>query len=174
MFAGVGGEVLWKPVDQNWGLGVELNYVWQRDFDSLGFGYYDYDVVTGHASLYWDTGWYGLEASSTPAATSPATGAGRVQLTRRFANGWAVGAYFTLTDVSSEDFGEGSFDKGVFCPIPFRWTDAVRDAADQHHRPDLDLARRRGAARHRRTGSIRLVRDFDRAPAGSELGPFWQ
>ena len=25
MFAGVGGEVLWKPVDQNWGLGADLN-----------------------------------------------------------------------------------------------------------------------------------------------------
>ena len=34
----------------------------QRDFDSpFGFGYYDYDVATGHASLYWDTGWYGIE-----------------------------------------------------------------------------------------------------------------
>ena len=37
-----------------------LNYVAQRDFYSpFGFGYYDYQVATGHASLYWDTGWYG-------------------------------------------------------------------------------------------------------------------
>ena len=41
MFAGVSGEVLWKPSDQNWGLGAELNYVKQRDFDQ-GFGVRDY------------------------------------------------------------------------------------------------------------------------------------
>ena len=35
----------------------------QRDsYSPFGFGEYDYDVVMGHASLYWDTGWYGLEA----------------------------------------------------------------------------------------------------------------
>ena len=27
-----------------------------------------------------------------------------------------------LTDVTEDDFGEGSFDKGVSVEIPFRWT----------------------------------------------------
>jgi hypothetical protein len=30
-----------------------------------------------------------------------------------------VGLWATKTDVSSEDFGEGSFDKGMFFKIPF-------------------------------------------------------
>ena len=59
--------------------------------------------------------------SSRPAATSPATGAARVAVSRRFANGWAVGAYATKTDVTAEDFGEGSFAKGLTLSIPLRW-----------------------------------------------------
>jgi hypothetical protein len=30
-----------------------------------------------------------------------------------------VGLWATMTDVSAEDFGEGSFDKGMFFKIPF-------------------------------------------------------
>ena len=29
-----------------------------------------------------------------------------------------VGAFFTLTDVSEEEFGEGSFDKGFYFSLP--------------------------------------------------------
>ena len=32
-----------------------------------------------------------------------------------------VGAFFTLTDVSAADFGEGSFDKGFRFRIPLAW-----------------------------------------------------
>ena len=40
---------------------------------------------------------------------SPAT----VTLTREFASGWSVGAYATKTNLSAEEYGEGSFDKGI-------------------------------------------------------------
>ena len=36
-------------------------------------------------------------------------------------NGWRVGAWATKTDLSAEDFGEGSFDKGVEISIPLGW-----------------------------------------------------
>ena len=42
-------------------------------------------------------------------------------LKRRFANGWEIGGFFTLTDVPFDEFGEGSFDKGLFLNIPFNW-----------------------------------------------------
>ena len=42
-------------------------------------------------------------------------------LDREFPNGWIVGAYVTLTNVSAEDFGEGSFDKGIRITIPLSW-----------------------------------------------------
>jgi len=40
-------------------------------------------------------------------------------VTRAFDNGASIGAYATKTDVSSTEFGEGSFDKGIFVSIPF-------------------------------------------------------
>ena len=33
MFGGISGEVLWKPINSPLALGVEANYVIQRDFD---------------------------------------------------------------------------------------------------------------------------------------------
>lgn len=126
MFGGVSAELLWKPVNQRWALGAEVNYVAQRDSDMLfGFGNYDddpedqdYDVVTGHASLYYDfaNDFHGqIDLGRYLAGDWGASFA----LDREFENGWRVGAYFTLTDVSAEDFGEGSFDKGIRITVPF-------------------------------------------------------
>jgi hypothetical protein len=39
-------------------------------------------------------------------------------LDREFANGWKIGGYATFTDVSFNDFGEGSFDKGIRFEVP--------------------------------------------------------
>ena len=41
-----------------------------------------------------------------------------MELSRTFQNGVKFGIFATFTDVSSEDFGEGSFDKGIFFNIP--------------------------------------------------------
>ncbi len=32
-----------------------------------------------------------------------------------------MGGFFTLTEVPFREFGEGSFDKGLFLTIPFNW-----------------------------------------------------
>ena len=42
-----------------------------------------------------------------------------VDLSRVFDNGVRIGAYATKTNVSAEDFGEGSFDKGIYLRVPF-------------------------------------------------------
>ena len=55
MFGGVSAELLWYPIDNRLALGAEINYARQRDFDVL-FGFQDYDIVTGHASAYYDLG----------------------------------------------------------------------------------------------------------------------
>lgn len=38
-----------------------------------------------------------------------------------FNNGWSVGGFFTKTNVSAQEFGEGSFDKGIRFRIPLTW-----------------------------------------------------
>ncbi len=119
MFGGVSAEVLWYPVNSRLALGAEVNYARQRDFDG-GFGFQDYGVWTGHASAYYDfsNGFYGqVDAGRYLAGDWGAT----VSLDRAFNNGVRVGAFFTLTDVSFEEFGEGSFDKGIRVSIPITW-----------------------------------------------------
>jgi hypothetical protein len=42
-----------------------------------------------------------------------------LEVARRFSNGARMGAWMTKTNVPSQVFGEGSFDKGVFFSVPF-------------------------------------------------------
>ncbi|MEX0283969.1 MAG: YjbH domain-containing protein [Paracoccaceae bacterium] len=119
MFGGVSAELLWKPVNSRLGLGVEANWARQRDFDQR-FGFQNYDVLTGHASAYYefDNGFIGqVDVGRYLAGDVGAT----FTLDREFDNGWLVGGFFTLTDVSASDFGEGSFDKGIRIRIPVSW-----------------------------------------------------
>jgi hypothetical protein len=173
-FAGVGGEVLWKPVDQNWGLGLELNYVWQRDYYSpFGFGHYDYDVVTGHASVYWDTGWYGIETQLAAGRYLAGDWGATLFVSRQFANGWSVGAFATKTDVSAEDFGEGSFDKGILLSIPLRWATPfeTRQTIDGDLR---SLGSDGGAWLNISNRLYPTVREMDRNRLERNWGSFWQ
>ncbi len=119
MFGGVSAELLWMPVDSPLALGVELNYAVQRDFD-LRLGFQDYSIVTGHLSAYYEfeNGFQGqIDVGRYLAGDWGAT----FSLDREFFNGWRVGAYFTVTDMPFEDFGEGSFDKGVRVTVPLDW-----------------------------------------------------
>lgn len=119
MYGGLSTEVLWKPVNSRLALGVEANYVRQRDYDQR-FDFLDYSVTTGHASAYYDFG-RGYEGQIDVGRYLAGDVGATFSMDRRFNNGWSVGAFFTLTDVSSEDFGEGSFDKGIRFSIPLSW-----------------------------------------------------
>lgn len=118
-FAGVSAELLWKPVASRLALGAEVNHVRQRAFNSaLGLG--TYSVTTGHVSAYYalNNGFHAqLDVGRYLAGDVGAT----LSIDREFANGWKVGAFATLTNVSSADFGEGSFDKGIRLQIPLAW-----------------------------------------------------
>ena len=171
MFGGVSGEVLWKPVDSRLALGAELNYVAQRDYD-LGFGFQDYDVVTGHASAYYDfgNGYHGqVDVGRYLAGDWGATFA----LDREFDNGWKVGAYFTLTDVPFEDFGEGSFDKGIRVTIPVDWV--LGQPTRQEVSTTLTSLARDGGARLQVDGRLyEVVRDGHQPELADGWGRFWR
>ena len=118
MFGGVSAELLWKPVGSRLALGIEGNYVKQRDFSGVGFQ--DYSIATGHASAYYQFGDHYVGQIDVGRYLAGDYGA-TVTLTREFSNGWSIGGFFTLTDVSAADFGEGSFDKGFNVTIPVGW-----------------------------------------------------
>lgn len=118
MFGGVGAEYLYRPLRSRWALGVDVNRVRQRSFDQH-FSFRDYKVTTGHATLYWDTGWNGVHAKVSVGQYLAGDRGATLDLSRRFANGVTIGAYATKTNVSSAQFGEGSFDKGIYLTFPF-------------------------------------------------------
>jgi hypothetical protein len=118
MFGGVSTELLWKPVDSAFGLGMELNYVAQRDTDMLlGFDEYDYDVLTGHLSAYYDLG-NGYHTQLDVGRYLAGDWGATLSVDREYSNGVRVGAYVSQTDISYEDFGDGSYNKGVRISIP--------------------------------------------------------
>lgn len=170
MFGGVSAEVLWKPVTSRLALGVEANYVRQREYSGLGFQ--DYGVATGHASAYYEFGGGYLGQVDVGRYLAGDIG-GTVTLTREFSNGWRVGGFFTLTDVSSEEFGEGSFDKGINLTIPVSWflgTPGKR-AINTTIRP----IQRDGGARLRVPGRLyEQVRSGHRAAIESEWSRVWE
>ncbi|MEJ2801458.1 YjbH domain-containing protein [Comamonadaceae bacterium PP-2] len=118
MFAGIGGEWLYRPVASKWAVSVDINRVKQRGFEQR-FSMRDYSVTTGHATLYWDTGWYGINSSISVGQYLAGDRGATVTLSKRFDNGVLLGAWATKTNISAAQFGEGSFDKGVFLTIPF-------------------------------------------------------
>ncbi len=173
MHAGISGEVLWKPVDSQLALGVELNYTKQRDTDGgLGFGEYDYDVVTGHVSAYYDfgNGYLGqLDVGRYLAGDVGAT----LSLDRVFVNGWRVGAFATVTDVSAADFGDGGFDKGIRFSVPLNW--ALGNQTKNNFGTTLRANTGDGGARLNVDGRLYdSIRDYHTDALDPEWGRVWR
>lgn len=118
MFAGVGGEWLWRPWGRRWTVGVDLNRVRQRAFEQ-DLRLRDYNVTTGHLNLTWETGWQGVQARVHAGQYLAGDRGATLDVRKVFRNGTSMGAWATKTNVSAEQFGEGSFDKGVYLQVPF-------------------------------------------------------
>ena len=118
MFSGIGFEYLNFKQNTNYSFGVEFFKVKKRDYD-WGFGHLDYENTTLTANFYYRN--YGLipfdlkiSAGEYLAGDVGST----IEFSRTFSSGVKFGAFATFTDVSTEQFGEGSFDKGIFFNIP--------------------------------------------------------
>ncbi|MFT6270915.1 MAG: hypothetical protein ACJAVV_003754, partial [Alphaproteobacteria bacterium] len=119
MFGGVGAEVLYRPVNSTLSFGIDVNYVKQRDFNSET-AFFDYNVLTGHASMYWQPEFLPDMQLTLSAGQFLAKDKGiNVDFAKRFDSGLIVGAYAAFTNVSAEEYGEGSFTKGFYISIPF-------------------------------------------------------
>ncbi len=171
MFAGVSGELLWQPAHSRLGLGVELNHVWQREYDGL-FGLRDYDVTSGHVSAYYRLN-DGFDLQVDAGRYLAGDWGTTIALERSFDNGWRVGAFATFTDVSFESFGEGSFDKGLTIEIPLAWFTgtSTRDSRSGLIRPVL----RDGGARLDVEGRLHdMVIDYTRPSFEETEAMIWR
>ena len=171
MYGGVSGEVLYKPIDTNWAVGVEANYVKKREYDKL-FDFQNYEIATGHASLYYDLG-QGYVAQVDAGRYLAGDWGTTFALDRTFKNGWSVGAFATFTDVSAADFGEGSFDKGIrfTVPLSFIGGQARRDKLDTTIR---SLTRDGGQRVSVSNRLYDMLEDQDEKSLQDSWGRFWR
>jgi len=117
MFGGYGGEVLFRPFNKSYGIGAELWRVKQRDFDQL-FSFQDYETTTGHITFYYKEPRTQIITRLKGGRFLAEDSGINLEFSRRFKSGLRIGAFFSRTDISYAEFGEGSFDKGFFFFIP--------------------------------------------------------
>ncbi|AUX71355.1 YjbH domain-containing protein [Erwinia pyrifoliae] len=118
MFGGVGGEVLYRPLDVSWAVGVDANYVRQRDWNNM-MQFTDYTAKVGNITGYWQP-WFMrnvLVKASVGQYLAEDKGV-TLDVSKRFDSGIIVGAYATKTNVSAQEYGEGDFTKGFYISVP--------------------------------------------------------
>lgn len=120
MFAGVGGQLLWRPENSRLAIGADFYQVWQRDYDRL-FSLRDYKTFTGHVSVYYDTPFHDITVAVHAGRYLAGDNGATFEILREFSTGVRLGAWATFTNVPFNKFGEGSFDKGIILHIPFQW-----------------------------------------------------
>ncbi|MBO9455045.1 YjbH domain-containing protein [Paracoccus sp. R12_1] len=170
-YGGVSAEVLWKPAASPFGFGAEINRVRKRDFDQL-FSFRDYEVTMGHVSAYYEFA-QGFTAQVDVGKYLAGDKGATVSLTREFANGWQIGAYATKTDLSDEEFGEGSFDKGISLSIPLAW--ATGQPSRERVQTTLRSLSRDGGAQLNVNGRLYdRVRDSQSVKLYQGWGRFWR
>ena len=118
MFSGVGFEYLFFKPNDNYAFGFEVFDVKKRDYD-MRFGSLDYRNTAGSVNFYYRN--YNLIPFDMEISYGEYLAGDKgftLQLSRSFVNGVEYGIFASKTDVSSAQFGEGSFDKGIFFNIP--------------------------------------------------------
>ncbi|PRD16182.1 YjbH domain-containing protein [Pantoea coffeiphila] len=145
MFGGAGGELLYRPLDSSWAVGVDANYVKQRDWDNM-MKFTDYSAKVGNLTVYWQPTFMDQVLVKASVGQYLAEDKGvTLDVSKQFDSGVRAGVYATKTNVSSEDYGEGDFTKGFYISVPMdlfsirptrsraniNWTPLTRDGGQQ-------------------------------------------
>ncbi|MGY6563359.1 MAG: YjbH domain-containing protein [Halomonadaceae bacterium] len=164
MFAGAGGELLYRPFNSDVALGLDVNWVKQREFDQR-FGMRDYSTWTGHLTGYWQTDFEDVLAKVSVGRYLAGDLGVTFDVSREFESGIRLGSWATFTDAGS-DFGEGSFDKGIYLSMPLDafFVRSTRQRAQVAWRP---LTRDGGAQLARRQTLFDLTEE-------RSMGRYWE
>ncbi len=128
MYGGIGAEFIYRPYQQNFAFGVDINWVKQRDFNQL-FSFRDYETLTGHVTYYHENTTYNITSKISAGRYLAGDYGATFDVSRRFSNGIRIGVWASVTDMSSNDFGDGSFDKGIYMTLPLEifWYQPTRE-----------------------------------------------
>jgi len=118
MFSGIGAEYLYFVPDTNYSFGLEFFKVKKRDYN-WGFGHLDYENTTLTGNFYIrNYGYIPFDLRISAGEYLAGDVGSTIEISRTFESGVSFGAFATFTDVSADEFGEGSFDKGIFFNVP--------------------------------------------------------
>jgi len=118
MFSGYGFEYLYFKHNNNYSIGFEAFDVKKRDYN-WGFGTFGYETLTAHINLnYRNYGLIPFDMKLSYGKYLAGDIGTTIEFSRTYENGLNFGVFASFTDVSAEQFGEGSFDKGLFFNIP--------------------------------------------------------
>lgn len=116
MFAGVGGEVLYRPFTSSSYFGASIHRVKQRGYKQR-FSLREYETTTGHITHYLELP-FGVNSRLSVGKYLAGDKGVTLDLSRRFKSGFSLGIFATKTNLSAEEFGEGSFNKGFYISVP--------------------------------------------------------
>ena len=117
MYGGLATELLYKPFNSNLSLSYEYNKVVKRSYDQK-FSFKDYKISTRHLNMAFYEPRTSILAKWSYGTYLAGDEGYTLDLSRRANSGWKAGFFFSNTNVSAEQFGEGSFDKGFYFHIP--------------------------------------------------------
>ena len=121
MFGGIGFETLYRPFDKNYAFGMEAWAVKQRSYRQL-FSFLDgdnaYETTTGHFNFYYKEPRSQVLIAIKAGRFLAEDSGFNFDFSRRFKSGLTLGAFFSRTDISYAEYGEGSFDKGWYFSMP--------------------------------------------------------
>ncbi len=118
MYGGIGVELLHQPFKSRFAFGATINRVRKRDYDR-GIDMLDYETNTAFLSIYYASPFYNYDLSVHAGKYLAGDKGMTIEIARTFDNGFSIGAFATFTNISAEQYGEGSFDKGITIRIPF-------------------------------------------------------
>ena len=120
MFSGFGGQALYLGRGGDWSVDTAVDWVRQRDFEGW-FGHQDYETLTAIASLNYRMAQRITGTVRVGRFLAKDEGV-RVEVKRRFASGFEVGAWYTITngnDITSPGSPSNPYyDKGLFLAMP--------------------------------------------------------
>ncbi len=119
MYGGAGIEFMYKPFKQNFAIGYDYYYVKRRTYEQrLDFFHNEGDIRTQHFNFSYMLVKPQIFVKYSFGDYLAGDTGYTLDLSRYSNEGLRLGFYFTRTDMSFKDFGEGSFDKGFYFSIP--------------------------------------------------------
>ena len=118
MLGGIHFEYLYRKTNSPFAIGADISHVQQRSFEKSFFKYQRYNSNLYNLNTFFYEDNLDLQFKLSYGKYLAKDVGYTFEVSRKFRNGFTVGGFFTRTNLSATEFGEGSFDKGIFFSVP--------------------------------------------------------